>query len=86
MQRTGEPKQEINFPAWLLTEKTSIFKTCACSLKVWRENDFFSDEKNISGEGIATFYDAKEDKMFTEPVYFFQRDFFALYGENEILG
>ena len=24
--------------------------------------------------------------MFTEPVYFFQRDFFALYGENEILG
>ena len=46
----------------------------------------FPDENNISGEGIATFYDAKEDKMFTEPVYFFQRDFFALYGENEILG
>ena len=43
-------------------------------------------KKNISGEGIAKFYDAKEGKMFTEPVYFFQRDFFALYGEDEILG
>ena len=47
---------------------------------------FFPVPKNISGEGIAKFYDGKEDKVFTEPVYFFQRDFFALYGEDEILG
>ena len=44
------------------------------------------EKELILGEGIATFYDSKEGKMFTEPVYFFQRDFFALYGENEILG
>ena len=32
------------------------------------------------------YYNPKDGKMLTENINFYQRDFFALYGENEILG
>ena len=32
------------------------------------------------------YYNSKDGKMLTENINVYQRDFFALYGENEILG
>ena len=32
------------------------------------------------------YYNPKDKKIHEEVIYLYQRDFFALYGENEVLG
>ena len=50
------------------------------------ESEYLTLTIIFSGEGTANYYDPKKGKMLTENINFYQRDFFALYGENEILG